>query len=103
MKKYIFPMNYKYAPKLLGIFEYQILLPFAIYAGILLAILRIFQLDFFITFGIFIFLTIPPLLLFSIGINHQPATSYFLAIIRFSKKSKLYLFKNDCQNSQKRL
>lgn len=103
MQKYIFPMNYKYSVKFLGILDYQTLLPLCIYASIILFILKFLALDFFLSFAIFIFLTIPPLLLFSIGINKQPALSYFKAIWNFSKKSKFYLFKKDCQNSQKRL
>lgn len=93
MKKYIFPMNYTYSTKFLGILDYKTLLPLSIYAGILIFLLRLLQLDFFISFGIFIFLTLPPLLLFSLGINNQPAISYFRAIYYFSKNSKLYLFK----------
>ena len=103
MKKYIFPMNYTYSSKFLGILDYKTLVPLSIYASVLIFLLHILKIDFFIAFGIFIFLTLPPLLLLSIGINNQPAISYFKAIYYFSKNSKLYLFKNDCQNSQKRL
>lgn len=103
MKKYIFPMNYTYSSKFLGILDYKTLLSLSIYAGILIFLLHLLNFDFFVSFGIFIFLTLPPLLLLSLGINNQPAISYFKAIYNFSKNSKFYLFKKDCQNSQKRL
>ena len=103
MQKFFFPLNYNYSNKFLGILDYNTLLPLSIYSAIIIFLLNLFSLDFFISFGIFLFIVVPPLLLFSIGINHQPATSYFLAVFRFYKKSNLYLYKNDCQNSQKRL
>lgn len=103
MKKYIFHLNYKYSAKFLGIFDYQILLPLSIYAAILVILLYFLNLDFFVSFGTFIFFFLPPLLIFSIGINRQPTLSYFKALFRYAKNSKLYLFKNDCQNSQKKV
>ena len=97
MQKYIFPMNYKYSAKFLGIINYSTLLPLAIYANIIGIILYVLKIDFFLSFGIFIILVLPPFLLLSIGINNQPAISYVIAIYKFYKNSKLYLYKNDCQ------
>lgn len=99
MQKFIFPMNYKYSAKLLGIIDYSTLLPLSIYASIIICILYLIKIDFFISFGIFIVLVLPPLLLLSIGINNQPAIPYLIAICKFYKNSKLYLYKSDCQNS----
>lgn len=97
MQKYVFPLNYKYSSKFLGIIEYSTLLPVAIYAAILIAILYFIKIDFFISFAIFIILVLPPFLLLSIGINNQPTISYLRAVYKFHKNSKLYLYKNDCQ------
>lgn len=93
MKKYIFPMNYTYSTKFLGILDYKTLLPLSVYAGIIIFLLRLLNFDFFISFGLFIFFTLPPLLLLSLRINNQPAISCFKAIYYFSKNSKLYLLK----------
>lgn len=101
MKKYIFPLNYKYSAKFLGIIDYQVLLPLSVYAVIIIAILYIIKIDFFVCFGIFIFLFLPPFLILSIGVHNQPTLSYFRAVFRYYKNSKFYLFKNDCQTSQK--
>lgn len=103
MKKYLFPFNYRYSSKFLGMIDYQTLLPLAIYAAVLGFLLHLFAIDFFLAFGIWIVLVLPPLLLLSIGINRQPAIPYLLAIFRFYQKNKLYLYKNDCQNSQKKV
>ena len=97
MQKFIFPFNYKYSTKFLGIIEYSTLLPLSIYAAILIAIFYLLKLDFFLSFGLFIIFVLPPFLLLSIGINNQPAISYIIAVYKFYKNSKLYLYKNDCQ------
>ena len=97
MQKYIFPMNYKYSAKFLGIITYSTLLPITIYATIVGIVLYLLKIDFFISFGIFIVLVLPPLLLLSMGVNNQPAISYVIAMYKFYKNSKLYLYKNDCQ------
>ena len=91
--KYLFPMNYKFQAKFLGIIEYKYLLPIAIYIGILIAVLYICKVDFFLSFGICIALGLPPVILLSVGVNGQPAVPYFMSIIKFSlKKQKLYLY-----------
>lgn len=97
MQKYIFPMNYKYSSKFLGIIDYSVLIPLTIYAALIIFLLYIFKIDFFLSFGILIVLIIPPLLILSIGIHNQPAFSYIIAVYKFYKNSKLYLYKNHCQ------
>lgn len=99
MEKYIFPMNYKFSAKFLGIIEYSTLLLFSIYTTIIVTLLYIFKIDFFLSFGLVIILVVPPLLLLSFGINRQPAIPYMIAVYKFYKNSKLYLYKNDCQIS----
>ncbi len=93
MEKYLFPINYKFQAKFLGIIEYRYLLPIAVYIGILIAILYSLNVDFFLSFGICIALGLPPILLLSVGVNGQPAVPYFMSIIKFKlKKQKLYLY-----------
>ena len=97
MNKYIFPLNYKYSSKFLGIIEYSTLLPISVYAAFLVAILYLLKIDFFISFGLIVVLVLPPVLLLSIGINNQPAISYVKSVCKFNKNSKLYLYKNNCK------
>ena len=97
MNKYIFPLNYKYSAKFLGIIEYSTLLPIVIYSAVLIFILYLFRIDFFISFCIFIVKVLPFLLLLSVGINNQSAISYVKAVYTFYKNSKLYLYKNNCK------
>lgn len=97
MQKFIFPLNYKYSAKFLGIIDYSTLLPISIYAASIIGIFYILKLDFFIAFGLFLVLVLPIFLLLSLGINNQPAISYVKAVYNFNKNSKLYLYKNDCK------
>jgi len=97
MDKFIFPMNYKYSTKFLGIIDYKTILPISIYACIIFLILYLLKIDIFFSFGIFIVLVLPPFLLLSFGINNQPAISYLLAIYKFHKSSNFYLYKKDCK------
>lgn len=98
MVKYIFPLNYKYSEKLLGIIEYKVLLPLSIYGAILLLILSRFNISIFLGFSIFIILFFPPLLLSINTINGETIFSFLFAVVTFEKKSKVYLYKKDCKN-----
>ena len=91
--KYWFPSNYKYSTKFLGLIEYKVLVPIAIFMSILIGLLYYFKVDFFISFGIIIVLCLPPILILSIGVNGQPAIPYLKAIIKFSRKNKIYIYK----------
>ncbi len=92
MDKFLFPLNYKYNTKLFGIIEYNILIPILIYTSIIVLLLYIFKIDFFISFGIVILATLPPLLLLSTKLNGQPPLSYFRAIIMYSVSQKVYVY-----------
>lgn len=97
MQKYIFPLNYKYSAKFLGIIDYKILLPISIYACALIFILYLLKVDIFLSIGILIIFVMPPILLLSVGINNQSPITYIIAVYKFHKNSKLYLYKSDCQ------
>ena len=97
MNKFIFPLNYKYSSKFLGIIEYSTLLPISIYTVVIITRLYLLKIDFFISFGLVVIFALPPLLLLSIGINNQSAISYVKAVYKFNKNNKLYLYKNNCK------
>lgn len=93
MDKFIFPLNYKYSPKLLGIIEYKILLPIAAYLGFIIFILYSLKVDFFIGFGIIIFFGVPPVIILSMGTNGQPTVPFIKAVFKYTKSNKLYIYK----------
>ena len=99
--KYKFPLNYKYQEKFLGIIEYRILLPIAIFVCFVIFVLYSFKVDFFVSFGIVIMISLPPVLILSMGINGQPAIPYIKAIIKFNRSKKVYMYQR-CINIDKK-
>ena len=91
--KYLFPLNYKYSAKFLGIIEYKVLLPIAIFLGVITLILYSLRIDFFVSIGVIILLGLPPILILSVSIKGQAPLPYFKAIIKFYLKNKVYIFK----------
>ena len=98
MDKYLFPLNYKYNAKFLGLIEYKILLPIMCIAGSFGFMLYMLKVDFFISAGIIVFLTLPPILLLSTGIKGQPAIPYIMAILSFSRRTKIYVYGHSKHN-----
>ena len=70
--KYFFPLNYKFSSKFLGIIEYKILLPIVILLSIIIAILYIFKVDFFISFGIILFVSVPSICYCQLALMGNP-------------------------------
>lgn len=92
MRKFIFPTNYKYANKFLGIIEYRVLLPLSIYASIIFGLLYLSGIEFFWGTGIFIVLVMPFVILFGVGIQGERVVPFLLNIYNFKKKSRVYLY-----------
>ena len=92
MRKFIFPTNYKYANKFLGIIEYRVLLPLSIYGGIIFFILYLLKIDFFWGAGIFIVLVGPPAILLGIGVQGEPVIPFLISIYKFKTRAKVYLY-----------
>ena len=92
MHKFIFPTNYKYANKFLGIIEYRVLLPLSIYAGVVFFILYLLKIDFFWATGIFIVFVVPPTILLGIGVYGQPILPFLISIYKFKINSRVYLY-----------
>jgi len=90
--KFIFPQNYDFKNKLLGIIDYSTLLFNLIWY--LLVFTFVYFLFFSSTIKIFIFIVLCfPLLLFSIsGFNGENILYVFSYIIKFISKNKLLLF-----------
>ena len=95
MDKFYFPLNYKYSPKFMGIIEYKLLVPISIIVAVLIFIFYILKVDFFVGTGIIVTFSLPSIVILSTGINGQPALPYLKAVIKFSKKQKLYLYKKN--------
>ena len=92
-QKFIFPLNYDYSAKFLGIIEYKLLTPLLIYGILLFLALRYFDLTFFTALSIFIFLFFPIALLLNSRFYTEPFYTFFICILSHYAKSKIYLYK----------
>jgi hypothetical protein len=92
-QKFIFPLNYDYSAKFLGIIEYKLLTPLLIYGILIFLTLRCFELTFFTALCIFIFLFFPIALLLNSRFYTEPFYTFFVSIISHYIKSKIYLYK----------
>lgn len=93
MKKYIFPLNYNYSNKLFGIVEYKLLIPLCIWGIVLIFILSLFEISFFVKFGIFITLFLPIVLLLNASFNHEAAYIFLYSVIKHKLISNKYILK----------
>ena len=90
--KFIFPQNYSFKNKFLGIIDYSSLI-FIISCGLII-FLFVHLLIENINVKIFIFIIFfLPILLFSIiGFNHENIIYIFIYIFKYFKNNKLYLY-----------
>lgn len=91
--KYIFPKNYSYKNKILGIVDYPTAIFNILYFTIMLLIFSIIFKDISIRF-VFIIIFYFPILLFSlVGFNHESILYTVFYIIKFLISPKTYLYK----------
>lgn len=93
MKKYIFPLNFDYSNKLLGIIEYKILLYMCIFGFFIILLLSVLPFTTFVKFCIFITIFFPILFLVNTNINHIPFYILVYSIAKHYITSSKYIKK----------
>ena len=96
MFTFIFPFNYDYSTKFLGIFEYKICFPFCIIAFILALILSKFEIPLMTSIYIYILGFLPCFLLANSTIQKEPLIFFIICIIKHYLFSCVYI--NDSTN-----
>ena len=91
MKKYIFPFNYDETNKILGFFDYQLIVPLTIYGLLLLLLLSLLSISIFIKLGIFIILFFPLAFLLNTSIYGEPFYIFVFFVIKHHFHSHIYL------------
>lgn len=91
--KFIFPQNYDFNHKLLGIFDTSTLIVNFIWGLFVFCFLNLFFHDLNIKIFVFIILVFPFLLFSIIGFNHENILYVIYYIIKFMKRPKIYLYK----------
>lgn len=93
--KFIFPQNYNFSNKIFGFIDYSTAILNVIWAILIFVFLHILFDN--LTLKIFLFITLCfPLLLFSVlGFNGENITYFFVYILKYLLKQKIYFFKKD--------
>lgn len=91
--KFIFPQNYDFSHKLLGIFDTSTLLVNGIWALFIFCFLNLFFSSLNIKIFFFIILVFPFLLFSIIGFNHENILYVVFYIAKYIKRPKIYIYK----------
>ena len=91
--KFIFPQNYDFNHKLLGIFDASTLVVNGIWSVFIFCFLNLFFHSLNIKIFLFIVLVFPFFLFSIIGFNHENILYVVYYIIKFIKRPKIYLYK----------
>ena len=90
--KFIFPQNYSFRPKLLGVIEYSTLFLNIIFGFFIYCISTIFSYNVSLQVGFFIILFFPIFLFSIIGFNHEKITYILRYLYFYIKSPKYYLY-----------
>lgn len=90
--KFIFPQNYNFKNKFLGIIDYSTLILNIIWDLFIFSCINLIFHDITIKIFIFIILCLPILLFSIIGFNHENILYIIIYLIKYFKNNKLYLY-----------
>lgn len=90
--KFIFPQNYNFNAKLLGIIDYTSALIDLLWAGIIFLLLNIFFKSLQIKIFIFIILVLPIIIISIVGINGENMLNVIVYFLKFILKPKIYVY-----------
>ena len=90
--KFIFPQNYNFNAKLLGIIDYTSALIDLLWAGIIFLLLNIFFKSLQIKIFIFIILVLPIIIISIVGINGENMLNVIVYFLKFILKPKIYIY-----------
>lgn len=90
--KFIFPQNYNFKNKFLGIIDYSTLLLNIIWDLFIFALINLFFQNITIRIFIFIIFCLPILLFSIVGFNHENILYILIYLMKYIKCTKLYLY-----------
>lgn len=96
--KFIFPQNYNFKNKFLGIIDYSTLLLNIIWDLFIFSIINLLFHDTTIKIFIFVIFCLPILLFSIIGFNHENILYIIIYILKYLKNNKLYLYNKTNDN-----
>lgn len=96
--KFIFPQNYNFKSKFLGIIEYNVLILNVVWCTFIFCLINLIFNNVNIKIFLFIVLCLPVLLFSIFSFNHENIISIFIYVSKYILKPKLYLY---CKKSRK--
>lgn len=90
--KFIFPQNYKFNTKILGLIDYQSAILNLIWSGIIFLILNVIFNSLNIKIFLFIVLVFPILIFSVVGINGENVINVIIYMSKFIIKPKLLIY-----------
>lgn len=90
--KFIFPQNYNFKNKFLGVIDYSTLLLNIIWDLFIFALVNLFFQNTTIKIFIFIIFCLPLFLFSAVGFNHENIIYIFIYLIKYLKSIKLYFY-----------
>jgi hypothetical protein len=91
--KFIFPQNYNFNHKVLGIFDTSTIVLNGIWALFVFCLLNLVFSNLNVKIFLFIILVFPILLFSIIGFNHENILYVFYYIFKYMRRPKIYLYK----------
>ena len=91
--KFIFPQNYKFNNKILGLIDYSTAIINIMWYILIYIIINILFNSIKIKIFLFILLCFPFSLISIIGFNHENILSVIKYVVKFFKNRKIYLYK----------
>lgn len=90
--KFVFPQNYKFKAKILGLVDYQTAILNLIWDGMIFVVLNIIFRNLNVKIFLFIISAFPMLIFSIIGINGDNLISVIIYIVKFLIKPKLLFY-----------
>ena len=90
--KFIFPQNYNFKNKILGIIDYSTAILNLFWGVFIFFLVNFFPININMKISFFIFLYFPLLLISIIGINGENIIYVFIYILKFIHNRKIYLY-----------
>lgn len=90
--KFIFPQNYNFNIKLLGIIDYTVAIVDGIWGIVVFFVLNIFFKSISIKIFLFIILVFPVAILSIVGVDGENLLYFLTYILKYIFKQKLYLY-----------
>ncbi len=90
--KFIFPQNYKFNTKILGLIDYQTAILNLVWGGLIFLIINFIFNSINIKIFLFIVLVFPMLIFSIVGINGENVISVIIYMLKFIIKPKLLLY-----------